>query len=837
MNDSCAVLHTENMMSAAYSSLFGRLRFGLLRRLLYLWARSEVIGNSAASPGLDPGRPIIYVLPYRALSDLLVLDRECSRAGLPRPVRAPDASLDEKEAHLFLSREQVWLGRPDPRGQSPRLLRVLDAVEQQRVEDVQLVPVSVFWGQSPDAESSAIKLLFAYNWAVGGRLRKFLAILLHGRKIRVRFGSPLSLRQLVAEDLGHARNVRKVNRLLRVHFQQQRRAVVGPDLSHRRTLLKGLLHAPLVREAIAREAEEKGIDEAKAQQQAARYANEIASDFTYTIIRFLEVVLSWFWNKLYDGIRINHIERVQEIAQGNEIIYVPCHRSHIDYLLLSYILFRNSLTPPHIAAGINLDMPVIGGILRRGGAFFMRRSFRGNQLYTAVFNEYLHTLFSRGFPTEYFIEGGRSRTGRTLNPKTGMLAITLRSFLRSSRRPIMFVPVYIGYERVLEGRTYLGELRGQAKKKESFFDIFRVLSALKLPFGQVAVNFGEPVPLAGFLDQQQPGWREQTHGPDYRPDWLNPTTQQLALTLTRAINAAADVNPVNLVALVMLATRKLALDETSLVRALDAYLALLRQVPYSTSVSLPELDGQALIRHVEAMQLIGRQSDALGEILYLDEPQAVLMTYYRNNVLHLVALPALIAGLFLNNARLGREQITRLVSAIYPYLQAEFFIHWDEAELPQVIQNWIDGLISHGLLREEEGQIVRPDPSSGEFVMLTLLARSLLQTLERFYMVAALLLDHPNGSLDAEQLESLCSVMAQRLSILHGLNAPEFFDKSLFRQFIQRLTELDVLYSDETGKLRYLPELEDIAENTAKRVLSAEIRLSIRQVARSSKSA
>src|SRR5690606_3674053 len=168
-----------------------------------------------------------------------------------------------------------------------------------------------------------------------------------------------------------------------------------------------------------------------------------------------------------------------------------CHRSHIDYLLLSYLLFRNSLTPPHIAAGINLNMPVIGNILRRGGAFFMRRSFRGNQLYTPVFNEYLHLLCSRGFPVEYFIEGGRSRTGRLLDPRTGMLAITLRSYLRSSRRPIVFMPVYIGYERVPERRTYLGELRGQAKKKESLFDLFRVLSALQLKFGEVTVNRSE----------------------------------------------------------------------------------------------------------------------------------------------------------------------------------------------------------------------------------------------------------------------------------------------------------------------------------------------------------
>ncbi|GGE40924.1 glycerol-3-phosphate acyltransferase [Halopseudomonas oceani] len=815
-------------MSASYSSLFGRLRFGLARRVLYLWARSRRIGDDDT---IDPQRPVVYVLPYRSLSDLIVADRECVRAGLPRPVRAPLPPLDERESYVFLNHQRSWVGRPDPRSQSPRLGKVLDCALDDAAS-VQLVPITVFWGQSPDSESSPLKLLFAWNW-MGGRLRKFLAILLQGRKVRVHFGPQVPLQTLLEPGMDQQRAVRRVNRVLRVHFRQQRAAVVGPELVHRSTLLKGLLHAPLVRAAIAQEASEKGIDERKAQAMAARYANEIASDFTYTIIRFLEVVLSWFWNKLYDGIRVNNIKPIQDIARGNEIIYVPCHRSHIDYLLLSYLLFRNSMTPPHIAAGINLNMPVIGGILRRGGAFFMRRSFKGNQLYTAVFNEYLHALFSRGFPVEYFIEGGRSRTGRMLSPKTGMLAITLRSFLRSPRRPIVFVPVYIGYERVLEGRTYLGELRGQAKKKESVFDIFRVLSALKLRFGQVAVNFGEPLALADFLDREQPDWRSQTLAPEYRPAWLNATTNTLARELTSGISAAADVNPVNMVALVMLSTARLALDETSLARALDRYKALLQAVPYSNGVTLPAIDGQAMIEHVESMQMIDRQSDALGEIMRLDEPQAVLMTYYRNNVLHLVVLPALIACLFQNNPRMSREQIERLVMGIYPYLQGELFLQWNEAELPEVIQQWIDSLIEQQLLREADGQIHRPDLSSAEFVMLSLLSRSIIQILERFYMVSALLLNFPNGSQTAEQLEARCTVMAQRLSILHGLNAPEFFDKTLFRQFIQRLTDEQVLSADDEGRLRYVSGLEDIAENTAKRVLSAEVRLSIRQVARS----
>jgi glycerol-3-phosphate O-acyltransferase len=813
-------------------SPFHRLVFGAVRRLLYLWVRSETINESSYTLNLDRSRPVFYVLQSPSLSDLAVIDRECTRAGLPRPV-LPVAvgNLLEPSAFFYLTPEPDWLGRHDKRGAPPTLARLVAALAQNAGEDAQVIPVSVFWGQTPASESSPWKLLFADSWAVTGRLRRLVTILILGRKTRVQFSAPIHLRELVDQNKGHERTVRMAQRILRVHFRNLKAAVIGPDISHRRNLVKGLVRDPMVRQAISDEAERENIPLAKAEAQALRYGNEIASDYTYTAIRFMEVVLSWFWNKIYDGIKVNNIEGVKDVAQGNEIIYVPCHRSHIDYLLLSYLLFRNGLTTPHIAAGINLNMPVVGSLLRRGGAFFMRRTFKGNPLYTAVFNEYLHTLFTKGFPVEYFVEGGRSRTGRMLQPKTGMLAITLRSFLRSSRTPIVFVPVYIGYERVLEGRTYLGELRGASKKKESIFDIFKVIGAFKQRFGQVAVNFGEPIRLAEFLDQQQPDWRSQDLGPQFKPAWLNQATHKLGAMVARHLNEAAAVNPVNLVALALLSTSKHALDDRALARLLDLYLALLRKVPYSPHTTLPEGDGQALIQHVRDMNLLAEQKDALGRILYLDEQNAVLMTYYRNNVLHIFALPALLASFFQSTSRMSREQILRYTQALYPYLQAELFIRWPVEQLEEVLDQWLQALVEQGLLRFENDVYLRPAPSSRHFVLLTLLSRTVTQTLQRFYMATSLLLNAGQHSLSAEELEDLCTVMAQRISILHGLNAPEFFDKSLFRHFIQTLLDQGVARRDEAGKLSHHPMLGELAEGAAKRVLPAEIRLSIRQVA------
>ncbi|TBV03478.1 glycerol-3-phosphate 1-O-acyltransferase PlsB [Phytopseudomonas dryadis] len=808
-----------------------RLAFGTLRRLLYLWVRSETINQSALTLKLDRSKPVFYVLQRPALSELAVLDHECSKTGLPRPV-LPVAvgELIEPAAFFYLTPESDWLGRQDKRGISPTLQRIVAALGEHAVDDAQIIPVSVFWGQSPDHETSAWKLLFADSWAVTGRLRRLASILILGRKTRVQFSTPIHLRELIAQNKGQERTLRMVHRILRVHFRNQKAAVIGPDVSHRRNLVKGLVHGPQVRQAIAEQAERENLPLEKAEALALRYGNEIASDYTYTVIRFLELVLSWFWNKIYDGIRVNHIEGVQDVAQGHEVVYVPCHRSHIDYLLLSYLLFRNGLTPPHIAAGINLNMPLIGGLLRRGGAFFMRRTFKGNPLYTAVFNEYLHTLISKGYPVEYFVEGGRSRTGRMLRPKTGMLAITLRSYLQSHRLPLVFVPVYIGYERVLEGRTYLGELRGASKKKESIFDIFKVIGALKQRFGQVWVNFGEPIKLDAFLDQQQPDWRSQTLAPHFRPAWLNDATNRLGERVARHLNEAAAINPVNLVALALLSTSKLALDERALTRILDLYLGLLRRVPYSPHTTLPEGDGLALIEYVRGMDLLAEQKDALGRILYLDEQNAILMTYYRNNVLHIFALPALLASFFQSSGRISREQILRFVHALYPYLQAELFIRWSQDELDDVVDQWLAAFVEQGLLKLENELYVRPAPSSRHFVLLTLLSRAIVQTLQRFYMASALLLNAGQNSISAEELEDLCTVMAQRLSILHGLNAPEFFDKSLFRHFIQTLLDQGVLRRDEAGKLSHHPLLAELAEGAAKRVLPAEIRLSIRQV-------
>ncbi|WP_274873272.1 1-acyl-sn-glycerol-3-phosphate acyltransferase, partial [Serratia marcescens] len=271
-------------------------------------------------------------------------------------------------------------------------------------------------------------------------------------------------------------------------------------------------------------------------------------------------VLSWTWNRLYQGINVTNAERVRQLAQdGHEIVYVPCHRSHMDYLLLSYVLYHQGLVPPHIAAGINLNFWPAGPIFRRLGAFFIRRTFKGNKLYSTVFREYLGELFTRGYSVEYFVEGGRSRTGRLLEPKTGTLSMTIQAMLRGGTRPITLVPIYIGYEHVMEVGTYAKELRGATKEKESLPQMLRGLRKLR-NLGQGYVNFGEPLPLTAYLNQNVPQWRESIDPIEaQRPSWLTPTVNDLAGQIMVRINNAAAANAMNLCSTALLASRQRSL--------------------------------------------------------------------------------------------------------------------------------------------------------------------------------------------------------------------------------------------------------------------------------------
>ncbi len=809
-----------------------RLTLWLLRKIQFLWVRTKVLPETARPEGFDPDKPVCYVLERSGLADLLVLEQVCLEHGLLVPTEGLHIGegVDERLAVLRLRRFSGLIVRRPTGKPSPRLGRLVAFAREQPGFDLQIVPVAIYWGRGPEKERSGLKLLLSEDWAIGGRFRRFLTVLLNGRNTLVQFSAPLSMRLLMDEGAEPARIVRKISRVLRVHYRRLRVATIGPDLSHRRTIVDQILQTRSVRAAIAREIEKDRSSEREAEAKARKYALEIASDYSYRVILILDRILTWLWNKLYDGIEVKHLENLESVSQGNEIVYVPCHRSHIDYLLLSYVVYHNGFAIPQVAAGINLNLPVIGRILRRGGAFFLRRSFKGNVLYSAVFSAYLSAMLVRGFPIEYFIEGGRSRTGRLLPPKPGMLSMTVQSYLTKSRLPIVFQPVYFGYERLVEGRTYIGELSGRPKEKESVLGIFRALPALRSRFGKVFVAFGEPIHLEALLIQHRPGWKDAPPSGN-RPAWITPVVDELARTIMVRINEAAVLSPVNLLAVILLATPKQAILETDLLAQVELYKRLLRDAPYGPFVSVAEADGKSVIQYGEALGVIKRQEHPLGDVILMEEEEAVLMTYFRNNALHLFALPSLVACCFLNNRTLKLEKLVELIKLVYPYIRGELFLRWSMSELEAAIGSSTDALVAQRLLeyRAQKGELVRPRAESLQAVQLQNLARATIQTLQRYYMAIALLVKNGSGALSRRELETQCHLVAQRMSLLHELNSPEFFDKTLFKGFIDLLCKHQVVEVDDEGKLVLHRTFEDV-EDAAELVLSEHIRHSILQV-------
>ena len=811
-------------MSAA--RLIFRPWYWVAGKVFGIWARPTVHPDDpAAMLGRCEG-PVCYVLESGGLADTLALERICEKHGLPSPSAPLDFAGVREPRLIVLRRMEGFLLRRRRARNSSRLKRLVEAQLAQGGQ-LQLVPVAIYWGRFPEKENSWFKLLFLENWQVIGRTRKFFATILHGRNTLLRFSEPLALSAIVEAGVEPELAYRKVSRILRVHFRQRRTATVGPDLSHRRTLVNHVLADPAVRRAITAEAGDSRPVLERTTQRARRYAEEIAAHLSYPTIRVVERFLNRLWNRIYDGIVLNNVERLHEVARDHEVVYVPCHRSHFDYLLLGYIVYHQGLSIPHTAAGINLNMPVIGSILRRGGAFFLRRSFKGNRLYAAVFNAYLHQILSRGHSIEYFVEGGRSRSGRLLPAKGGMLAMTVSSFLQKPRRPIVFVPVYFGYEKLIEGDSFITELGGGEKKKESLFGLIRSVRALREKFGQVYVNIGDPIALDALLDEVKPGWRGQVSGNGERPGWIEATIRTLGERIMQGINSAAAVTPIGLLASVLLSTPKQTMGELELKRQIQLCLDLLERHRYAPTVTLPAMSPADIITHGEDMKVIERMPHPLGDVLRMPEREALLMTYFRNNILHLFALPASIACCFIQGRRLEQAELLRLVRLIYPFMQTELSLKWHYERIEEAAAEAIEALVGLELLmRGRDGTLVRPPAGSARAFQLLMLAQALVPMLQRFYVVIALLYRNGSGTLTQVQLENLCQQTAERLSIIYGLHSPDFFDKALFRDFIATLRRQDVLRKNAAGLLEFDEDMDKIGDD-ARLVLGEEIRHSI----------
>ncbi|CUS47584.1 glycerol-3-phosphate acyltransferase [Idiomarinaceae bacterium HL-53] len=779
-------------MSETHTSWF----FYLLKWPLKLVTRYKAIADQHDEVPSQPEH-VVYVMRSPSAADLVVTQQATAELGLPDPTLPLDVKGRTFPRVLYVEDQRHRLGYDAIQP----FTEIMQLHQQYDDLNVLMYPIGMFWGREPGKDKRESKTITA-DIDVPGKWKKFLLVLFSGRNTLVRVSRPVSLRRMTDQFKGDRNLAQKLKRVARTHFARLRHAVAGPKLTGRAEIIAELLRLPAIRKAIRDEAKAKHISEEKAEAVARSYLKEIAADYREGLVRFGDHFFSWLWTKIYKGISVHNSESVRQLAQdGHEIIYVPCHRSHMDYLLLSYIIYKEGLVPPHIAAGVNLNFFPMGPIFRRGGAFFIRRSFRGNKLYSTVFREYLGRLFQKGYAIEYFMEGGRSRTGRLLPPKTGMLAMTLQGQLRGISRPISLVPVYVGYEHVMEVSTYHSELRGKSKEKESIFHVFGILRKLR-NFGTGFVTFGQPVRLSDYLDQVVPNWRDSvTKGTEEpaKPRWLTPCVNQLADLLMQRINEGAAINPINLVALCLLSAERESLTKDELLAQVSAYIKLQQEVPFSAWMQIPEgeVDTEALWQHVREMDKFKVHEDEAGIVVSLDQSQALSMTYYRNNILHTYIVPALIARYARGHQRFTLAALKAFVWKVYPMVQAELFISRSAEEIELYIEALCEEFEALGWLTSCEGQYQIPARDKAAYVQLVLLANAAGETLARYAVVLELL--QQSESLSRNELERCSELVAIRLGARHGIDAPEFYDKKVFSTLVSVLKEQAYIAVAEDG--------------------------------------
>ena len=375
-------------------------------------------------------------------------------------------------------------------------------IEAQRKSDrpISIVPLDFMWSRRPEhTERTLLDILFGEKENPGALRKISLFWRNYKRSAQAAIGHPIDLSAFVQWEGGDdARLSQKLRDSLLCALKAKRRTITGPPIRPRRWFINEVMGSESLDDTICRISAELGKPADDARELASRYAREIAADLDHTTIELLDRLLSRALDRMFDSFDVDGegLAKAKELYAEGPVVFVPNHKSHADYLILSHILYHNGMTLPHIAAGINLEFWPLGPIFRRGGAYFIRRAFRDNPLYKAVLECYLEVLIKEGYSQEFFIEGGRSRTGKLMKPRKGMLTMLSAAASRAGVRNLRFIPVSITYDRVIEQKSYERELAGGAKEKErtrSLFGLTKFLRPQRGRYGSIYVRFGEAV--------------------------------------------------------------------------------------------------------------------------------------------------------------------------------------------------------------------------------------------------------------------------------------------------------------------------------------------------------
>ncbi len=555
----------------------------------------------------DARGTVVYVLRNLSVVDFLALDYLTKRLELPQVRFANDLGLwilepmgrgwlnalrpsvegedvadltravsSGASAALFLKRPAHLLERKAARGKSEgdAFIRALFDVQRSSARPILLVPQVFVWSKQPDDKSLGIVdgLFGPREWP--GSLRTVAQFLANYRKVTLRAGEPIDVGAFLAHEKEAANGVdvpddvlvRRLTYSLLRRLERERHAVLGPAKKPADRLREEVVRSPKLQKIIHDMAGEGKAERTLMTARALSMVREMEATLDMNAIPPIDRALSEVVERMYQSVDVDKagIERLRDAQKDGTLVLLPSHKSHVDYLMLSQIFYRNHMPLPLIAAGDNLSFFPLGPLFRRAGAFFIRRSFKGDRLYMAVVDAYVRRLIKDGWSVEFFLEGGRSRTGKLLPPKVGLLSMVVEAAIGVTGKKVYFCPISIGYERFVEEQSFVAEMSGGEKKGEDALGLLKTMNLIVGRYGQLNVQFGELLTLDTVLAEIDPAAKAADLA-SMTPARRRAVVTRLAYRVMNEINRVTSVTAGALVATALLTHDKRGLPHEDLV--------------------------------------------------------------------------------------------------------------------------------------------------------------------------------------------------------------------------------------------------------------------------------
>lgn len=803
--------------------------------LPFLFRKLRMEGHSAERVRRAAERgPVVYVLHTRSYVDWLAVNHVLVEAGLPLPTftngldatpwmplpsmwratvrRLREPAPPEPVESGFLARHIaaghptcVFLAPPRDavlRREEPDPIPALLAAQALTDRPVQVVPLVVIWNQAPEPARTEVGRFLLGTQDNPGALGKLLELTTGQGDAVVQAGEPIAL----TEYEHHYANEppprrRKVLRLiLRRYLYREARVVRGPRSRPHEWVRRQVLGSREITELVQREAAATGARPAEVEARVAKAFDKIAARFSFPFVRVAAGITRFIWNRVFSGIdvRPQDLDRIREALRAGTPVLAPCHRSHLDYLLISSLLFEHDIVIPHIVAGENLSFWPAGAFLRRCGAFFVRRSFSGDRIFPAVFARYIRELVRMEVPVEFFIEGGRSRTGKLLPPKVGVLGMVLDAAADAREdREVTLLPMFLGYEQIAEERVYARELSGARKEKEDVGQVVKATKVLRHRYGKVYLRVGEPLRVSDIMAGLD--WPNLSKA--RRFEVLMATGERLL----HRINAEAVALPTAIVALALLAHPRRGLRHAELRDRVQRVREFLRAagVAEGGGFDHPEaLLAEALGRFSKGRTVRAMEDEEHGRVYSIVPEGRITLEFYKNTVMHAFAPAAYLATAVraLGQDRPDLEAVARMFRLQQFLLRYEFVLDPDK-DIAHLESDAVRALQAYGALREEDGALVVADRARvGEVA-------NLIANFFESYLLVLRAAQASRVPLTPKELAADALKLGKTLLAVDEVSRPEALNAVNLENAVRAFTEDGVLRALPDGKVEADPEL------------------------------